>query len=623
MSNSLTQLALSGIHASQVGLNTTGQNIANAQTPGFSRQSVIQVAAEPTFTGSGYLGTGASVQGVARSYSTLLAAQANNAASEAARAASYADGLEQINNLIGSADRSASVALSSFFSAVQQVTTSPADAASRQSMLASAQTLAQRFRDLDGSLAEQRNQVNDRISTALDDINSQARQIAALNNRIAGETADGRTPNDLMDQRDVLLNSLNRLMRTSSVAQADGTVSVYLNSGIALVSGGTSQALGLAANAADPSSPAVGTRSGSTAVPLPGAGDLGGELGGLIALRDDALAAAEAGLGRLARVIAETVNTQHRLGQDLQGNAGGDFFTIAAPAATASGANKGSAAATVAITDVSALAATDYKVSATAGGFSVTRLADGTQQSFGASPIDIDGLRIELNGEAATGDSFMVSAARGAAGTLQVALRSTALIASASPVGITASTANRGDALASIRVVSADAGLRETATIRFETQGQAIITAGSASTRVAYTPGTAIAFNGWSVTLQGTPQAGDTFTVAAASGSTGDNRNMLALADLSGRDVLGGATLAGGYAQLVADFGVRGREAEALRSASSSLETAAASARDAVSGVNLEEEAMNMLRYQQSYQAAGKLLSVANTLFESIISIYR
>lgn len=623
MSNSLTQLALSGINASQVGLNTTGQNIANAQTTGFSRQSVIQVASEPTFSGSGYIGTGANVQGVRRSYSSLLAAQANSAASEVSRAASYADGLQQINSIVGNPDRSASVALSAFFSAVQQVTTSPADAASRQSMLASAQTLAQRFRDLDGSLAEQRNQVNDRITDAIDDINSQARQIASLNSRIAGETADGRMPNDLLDQRDVLLNSLNKLIRTNATTQPDGTVSVYLSSGIALVSRGMTQPLALAMNAADPSAPAVGTKAGSGAVPLPGAGDLGGELGGLIALRDDALTAAEAGLGRMARVIAETVNAQHRLGQDLQGNAGGDFFSVEAPRAAASSANTGNAGVAVSVTDASALAASDYKVSATADGYTVMRLADGVEQSFRSQPIAIDGLRLDFSGAAATGDSFMISAARGAAGSLQVALRTAAAIATGSPVSVKAAAGNQGGATASIAVNSADANLRQPATIAFSSPGQLTVTSGASSTNIAYTPGMAIAVNGWSVTLQGTPKAGDVFTVAASTGATGDNRNALALADLAGRDTVSGASFAGLYAQLVADFGVRGREAEAARSASSSLESAAINARDAVSGVNLEEEAMNMLRYQQSYQAAGKLLSVANTLFESIISIYR
>lgn len=623
MSNSLSQLALSGINAAQVGLNTTGQNIANAQTAGFSRQSVIQVAGEPTFSGSGYIGTGANVQGVRRAYSSLLSAQANNAASESARAVSYANGLAQINSVIGDNDRSASVALSAFFSAVQQVTTNPADAASRQSMLASAQTLTQRFRDLDGSLAEQRNQVNDRISVALDDVNSHARQIASLNSRIAGEAADGRTPNDLLDQRDQLLNSLNKLMRTSSVVQADGTVSVYLSSGIMLVSGGATQALGLASNAADPSAPAVGTKSGGDAVPLPSAGDLGGELGGLIALRDEALTAAEAGLGRLARVIAETVNSQHRLGQDLQGNAGTDFFSIAGPSAAASFANKGNASAAVAITDVSALMASDYKVSATANGFSVTRLSDGTQTSYQGQSIAIDGMRIDLSGTASTGDSFVVSATRGVAGSMQVALRSATQLATGSPVSVKAASGNQGGATAAIAVTAADANLRQAATITFTAPGQVTVTSGSTSTSMAYAAGKPIALNGWSVTLQGTPKAGDVFTVAASSGATGDNRNVLALADLAGRDTVAGATFAGGYAQLVADFGVRGREAEAARSASASLEASANSARDAVSGVNIEEEAMNMLSYQQSYQAAGKLLAVANTLFDTILSIYR
>jgi flagellar hook-associated protein 1 FlgK len=133
----------------------------------------------------------------------------------------------------------------------------------------------------------------------------------------------------------------------------------------------------------------------------------------------------------------------------------------------------------------------------------------------------------------------------------------------------------------------------------------------------------AISANGWSVTLQGTPKAGDVFTVAPAVGATGDNRNLLALAALAGRDLVGGASYTGAYGQLVADFSVRGRESEAARKASASFATAAINARDEVGGVNLEEEAMNLLRYQQSYQAAGKLLSIANTLFETIISIYR
>jgi len=623
MSNSLTHLALSGINAAQVGLNTTGQNIANAQTTGFSRQSVIQVASEPTFSSSGYMGAGANVQGVRRSYSSLLAAQANSAASEVSRAASYADGLGQINSMIGNPDRSASVALSAFFSAVQQVTTSPADAVSRQSMLASAQTLTQRFRDLDGSLAEQRNKVNDRITDAIDDINSQARQIASLNTRIAGETADGRMPNDLLDQRDVLLNSLNKLIRTNATTQPDGTVNVYLGSGIALVSRGITQPLALAMNAADPSAPAVGTKSGSVAVPLPGGGDLGGEIGGLIGLRDEALTAAEAGLGRMARVIAETVNAQHRLGQDLQGNAGSDFFSVDAPRAAAYSANTGNAGVAVTVTDVTALTASDYKVSTTADGYTVMRLADGVGQSFRSQPIAIDGLRLDFSGAAAIGDSFMISATRGAAGSLQVALRSAAAIATGSPVSVKAAAGNQGGATASIAVSSADANLRQPATIAFSSPGQLTVTSGSTSTNIAYTPGMAIAVNGWSVKLQGTPKAGDVFTVAASTGATGDNRNALALADLVERDTVSGASFTGLYAQLVADFGVRGREAEAARSASSSLESAANNARDAVGGVNLEEEAMNLLRYQQSYQAAGKLLSVANTLFDTIISIYR
>jgi flagellar hook-associated protein 1 FlgK len=392
---------------------------------------------------------------------------------------------------------------------------------------------------------------------------------------------------------------------------------------VALVSGGMIQPLALATNQIDLTAPAVGTKSGSGAVPLPDSGDLGGEIGGLIALRDDALTAAEAGLGRLARVIAETVNARHRLGQDLQGNAGGDFFSVAEPVAAASAANQGNGSVRVIVDDASQLAATDYRVSATADGYSVTRLGDGTQELFTTQPFSIDGLHIELNGAPVTGDSFMINAARGAAGSLQVVLRNSAAIAAGSAVSVSAATQNLGDAVASITVNAADGNLRQPATIVFSSQAELTVTSGSASTTMPYTPGMAISANGWSVTLQGTPKAGDVFTVAPAVGATGDNRNLLALAALAGRDLVGGASYTGAYGQLVADFSVRGRESEAARKASASFATAAINARDEVGGVNLEEEAMNLLRYQQSYQAAGKLLSIANTLFETIISIYR
>lgn len=623
MSNSLTQVALSGIRASQVGLNITGQNIANAQTPGFSRQSIVQAAGEPMFTGSGYVGSGTRVDGIKRAYSSLLQAQFNASVSEAARAKSHAEGISQINAILGDVDRGASHSIDAFFAAVQQVTASPADLTARQSMLASAQTLTQRFRDLDISLTDQRRQINDRLEVAVKDVNSFARQIAVINARITNETASGRDPNDLLDQRDMLQHSLNQLVRTTSVANDDGSINIYLTSGVTLVSGGLTQDLAIEPNAMNPMAPLVGVKTGATALPLPGAADFGGEIGGLILQRDDALTLAEAGVGRLARVIADTINARLRLGIDLGGAGGGDLFAVAAPAAVASADNRGSASLAIEIIDVSALQPSDYRIARSADGYTVTRLSDGRQSNFAGLPADLDGLRLTVQGQADIGDNFLASPARGAAATLQVALREPARIAAGFSLGVTPAQANSGSAVASLRIDDAGFTQSDPVTVTFETPQQVTIGSAAGPVSLAYTAGTPIAFNGWSLSLQGTVRAGDAFVVAPLTGAIGDNRNLLALSGLSAEAVIDGASFTGAYAQLVAEFGVRGREADAASRANASLAETTASARNAVSGVSLEEEAMNMLRYQQAYQAAGKLLSVSNTLFDAILQAAR
>lgn len=604
-------------------MTTTGQNISNANTVGFSRQTAVQSAAEPSFSGGGYLGAGVNVEAVKRSYSAYLTAQVQSSQAQAARASTYAEGMAQINGLVGDPNRSPSIAVADFFATVQQVTTNPGDAASRQSMMASAQTLVQRFNALADGLSGQRRQINDELSIALGDVNSQSQQIADLNSRIAGETAAGRSPNDLLDQRDQVIATLNSTIRANAVVQGDGTVNLYLANGQALVTSGVVQKLAISKNAINPDAPNVGLQSGQEVISLSGGLDLGGRIGGLLALRDDALASAEAGVGRLARVIAETVNAQNRLGQDLRGNSGADLFAVNDPFTTASPANKGNASATVSIANASQLAPSDYRVSYADQGVVVTRISDGTQSSFAGSPISIDGLNIELSGSGSVGDTFLVTSASGAAGSLRMAGTDTARIATGLAVGVSKGSDNKGDAVASIAVNSNDAALRNAATLVFDGNGSVTVTSGGGTTTLAYTDGSAISLNGWSVTLQGSPKAGDTFSVGPSTNASGDNRNVNVMAGLAGQNVVDGTTFAGAFGQLVAALGARGREAELTKSATQSLAADAGKSRDSVAGVNLDEEAMSMMRYQQAYQAAGKLVSISNTLFDAILQASR
>jgi flagellar hook-associated protein 1 FlgK len=623
MSSSLMQVALSGIAAAQAGLTTTGQNISNANTVGFSRQSLVQSAAMPAFSGSGYIGAGTSVETVKRAYSASLSAQVQAAESQHARAVAYADGMSQLNSLVGDPDRSASQAISDFMATAHQVTVNPADVASRQSMMASAETMVQRFNAIAGGMRDLQKQANHDLGLALRDINGQASQIAALNNSIAGQAASGRTPNDLLDQRDQAIAQLNRSVRATAVYQEDGTASIYLGNGQALVTGGIAQSLGLALNDLDPERPSVAMHSGIALIPLAGDSDLGGEVGGLIQFRDHSLAEAQGAIGRLARVMAETVNARNRLGQDVNGGAGGDLLNAGPIPVSVSSINQGSASLAAAVSSATQLAASDYRVVFDRGGYTATRLSDNSQTRFDSLPAQLDGLQLSLSGTPSEGDSFLVASASGAALAMTMASRDPARIATGLPVAVSTGAANKGDATASLVVSAAVATLRDSATLRFDGAGQVTITTAKGAQTLPWKAGEAIAFNGWELSLNGTPRAGDTFTVGANVNAPGDNRNVAAIAALGDEGLVDGITYTGAYGQLVASLGVEGREAELMKTATESLAKNAEQSRDSIAGVNLDEEAMNMLRYQQAYQAAGKMLSVANTLFDTILQVSR
>jgi flagellar hook-associated protein 1 FlgK len=142
---------------------------------------------------------------------------------------------------------------------------------------------------------------------------------------------------------------------------------------------------------------------------------------------------------------------------------------------------------------------------------------------------------------------------------------------------------------------------------------------------LSYTPGATISYNGWSITLTGTPAAGDSFTIGPNAAGVGDNRNALALARLQTTNLLEGATTSfqGAYAQLVSGVGNETRTLQVTSDAQAKLLADTKAAREAVSGVNLDEEAANLLRYQQAYQASAKVLSIAATLFDAILNIGR
>lgn len=633
MATSILGIATSGVVAARAGLATTAHNIANVHTEGYSRQSTVQRTPVPAYSGAGFFGAGVTVATVRRAYSEVLEAQARAAAAHAAAAAELASSLRALDDLLADPQAGLAPALDEFFRGLNEVAAHPADAASRQALLARAQALAARFRGLDARLTEMRTRANRQIEENVAAVNATAARIAELNRRILEAGALGaqlQPPNDLLDQRDQLLRELGREVGATAVAQSDGSLNVFTAGGQALVVGGTAYALSVRADPESPQDVALALAAGAVPVPLRAADVAGGRLGALIEFRDGDLAAARRSLGRIAIALAEQMNARHRLGQDLDGAPGGELFAAGAPAVWARATNTGNAALAATLADASALSASAYRVLWDGAAWQVTRLADGAAWSFAALPQTIDGVALALAaGVPAAGDSFRLEPTAAGAADFALRLHHPRQIAAALPVRAATSAGNSGGAAVSALAVNPppppDPNLTQTVTITFTGPGTFDVsgTGTGNPSGVAYTSGVPISFNGWSLTITGTPAAGDIFTVQANTGASADNRNMLALAALrDARGIEAGAASYGeAWATLVGAAGSRARELQVNETALGRFAEQAEAAQQALSGVNLDEEAANLLRYQQAWQASAKALAIADALFARLLEL--
>lgn len=631
MSGSLLGIALTGLNSAQGGLVTTGHNIANVHTPGYSRQRTVQSQNPPQVNGSGFFGTGSNIQTVLRAYDEFLGAQGLSMQAGASHWNTVHAQLQDIDQLLADGAVGVTPALNELFSAVSGVAANPADAASRWSLLAAIQAVAGRVQDLDGRL-QQLGAANDRrIAGAVTAINALGAQIASLNERITLTAGgSGQPPNDLLDHRDALLADLNKLVRASVVAHDDGSQDVFLGNGQALVVGARAYTLGTRADALDPARLSIGLQSGSAQIGFRAQDLEGGELGGLLAFRDGALDAARNGLGRIAMVLAAGFNEQHKLGLDRSGQFGGDVFAFGAPQVNAAAYNAGTAQITAVVTDPEALTDSDYRAQWDGANWHVTRVADGVVQSFAAPPQTIDGFVISLaSGIASPGDTFLVLPTRGGAAGFAALIRNPDQIAAMAPIRTSAAAGNAGSGAITAGTANgpaADPNLLQTVTITFTSTGSYSVngTGTGNPSGLPYVPGAAISYNGWTVSVDGVPAAGDTFTIAANTGGSGDSRNASLLANLQTQALVGGAsTLAGAVGELVARVGNATYEADLSAAAQTRLQEEAQARQASVSGVNLDEEAANLLRYQQAYQAAGKLVAVASQLFDTLLQMGR
>lgn len=660
----LIGVGVTALNAAQLGLMTAQHNISNSNTDGYSRQRTIQQSNVAVGTGAGFIGQGVSVSTITRQYSSFLSNQVNTAQSSVSELDSFLAQISQIDNMLADQSSGMSPALQDFFRGVQDVAANPALLPSRQSMISSAEALVSRFRSLDDRLSNMFSGVNEQIITTVSSINTYAQQVAEVNQRIVLARSSGdQPPNDLLDQRDQLITDLNKLIEVRTTTNSDGTYSVFFGRGQQLVVGNQASALVARPSAADNSRYVVAYQVGNTVQELPESILTGGSLTGLVRFRSEALDPAMNDLGRVATSLALTVNAQHALGQDLLGNVSGDagfeddFFAISTPKVTGNTLNTGSAAfsldfitpppnnGTNFYTD---LTGHDYRLTFGAGGaYTVRDLSNNTNVLTVAAPgtgtQTFDGLTLNVTTAGAFGDSFIFQPTREVARNIAIEAAIAAdprLIAAATPVRTSAPTTNSGSATIGSSAVSTGYSLANLPlTLDYSggnlsgfPNGTVTVTSGGTTTSytitaptdtVPYTSGATINVDGISFVISGSPINGDEFAISRNTSGTSDGRNILAIGQLQaqGTSAGGTATFQAAYARLVSDNGNLTREIKVTSEAQTALLKQANDARDALSGVNLDEEAANLIRFQQAYQAAAKMIDIGGKLFDSILAI--
>ncbi|RSZ57545.1 flagellar hook-associated protein FlgK [Massilia atriviolacea] len=654
MAGNLLNIGKTGLFAAQVGLSTTGHNIANANVAGYSRQTIVQATGIAQNYGYGFVGSGTEVDQIKRYSDSFLNGQVRSAQTQVSSLNAFYAQISQVDNLLSDTTSGLSPALQDFFKGVQDMASNPSSAASRQAVLSNGESLVARFQGINDRLTEIRQGVNSEITAKVGVINSYAQQIGELNDKIAQlTTGSGAEPNDLMDARDQLIADLNKEVKTTVTRGNNNSLTVAIGSGQPLVVGNKAFQLAATTSPTDLSRVQVGLVTGSNVTVLADSALSGGELGGLMEFRSGTLDRTQNSLGRVAITLAQTFNAQHRLGIDSAGNPGGDFFTVGVPVV---GRNINNAVGSTtdvkaAIVDPAALTQSDYRVSYDGSNYTVTRLAD--NKPFTVTPFPqtdpqvIDGVAFTVTGSASAGDSFLVRPTINGASDFSMKINERNSIAAAAPISTSVPLSNKGTGTISEGNIDASyltPGNALTAPVNLTVggtpaalsgfpAGQAVTvtTNGVPTTYPAGTPsipftaGANYNFGGVNLKFAGTPVAGDTFTVSPNSNGTADNRNARLLGGLQTKPILDGgkATYQSAYAELVSFVGNKTREVQVNSQAGDTLLKQVTAAQQDVSGVNLDEEATNLLKYQQAYQAAGKVMQMASTLFDTVLSISR
>ena len=657
---SLLNVGARALLANQVALQTAGHNIANVNTPGYSRQTVSLQTVQGQFTGGGYIGQGVDVRTILRNQSELLTRQAAAAGSTQAADTVRADRLRQLQEVFSGGAAGLGAAINDMMNAFSDVVSAPTDITARTVVLTRMDETASRLRSSADRINEIQYTVTEQLNSSISTVNSLAVQMAAINEQIARAKGNGQTPNDLLDKRDQIIRDINQFVQTTQVAADDGTVGLFVASSQPLVLGATATSISLGDPAAFPGSGQVKLffdRAGAAPIEIDENMLGGGSISGLLRFNNSDLSEGRNLLGRMAQTIGTLMNGRQARGLNLDGDPGSPLF---ATSGDISGSTNGAAVGVIDFSDPTrysptSFAASDYEVrfTSTPGG-QVVRLSDGKTTNFASLAAlagqQIDGLTFDFTTAGGLNERVLFQPFKNAAGNIQALVSSPRDLAAANPFVVSMSSANGGTLQLQSSRVSGSTWALPPSPVLPATTGAGVVlnfvagppngytVTGSASTPegfvgayvpgttvVPYTSGVPIRIDGLEVTLRGSPNTGDAVTLGNATDAQyGDiyqrnAGNASATMDLRDVKMFDDATLTDGYAGAMAQIGTRTQSALFAADLSTTIAGNLERDRTAVSGVNLDEEAARLIQYQQAYQASSKMIQIAQNIFDSLL----
>ncbi|WP_432697706.1 flagellar hook-associated protein FlgK [Marinobacterium sp. YM272] len=662
MSYGLLSLGVQGVRAAQSGLGVVSNNITNVNTPGYTRQ----VAQFNSMEEGGVLQD--STQRIVDQFINQRL-WSDNSRFEAAQA--YEQLSSQLDNLLASDSTSLNVKMDDYFAALQAANDDPISLTNRELFLAEADALVRRYHDLDDQLSNMNETINTRIRELTNEINVSAGDIADLNDRIRIAEASGKDAFELKDQRDESIKELASLVDIQVSEQSNGELSIFVGNGQPLVVGKSAYQFSAGQNDFDPDRYDITINIAGSETNITEMID-GGELGGLLTYRRETMDRSLNELGRLAIIFADTMNEQHQKGIDYDGEMGERLFNNVNDPNLIGGRLRSlyGTEGSVEITDSSQLQASDYELVFTgANEFRVKRLSDGKIWSsdaleasgnlsfdpdIGQISLELDGFRLDANagGPFVSGEKLMISPVRTGAEDIELNVTNGRDLALASPVTISKSVSGDGStseatvALSSIGDLTVKdpvellSGTTPEPGLPFELSYTDVggwktsvagvtVTPSSSDPRKLVLTGGGLGDNELTVTLSGETKDGDVFELGynfdidPASGpvnvGVSDNRNGLLMSGLMKEASSLDGNYQDTYGRLVERVGTDTRVAQMDRSASEAVLNNTIAQRESVSGVNLDEEAVRLIQFQQAYQASAQIISASQRIFDSLI----